>query len=184
MIIYLRSHPKRRAHGRVASSLRALQMGTHAEIDQLDRAILGDEYVVALDVAMHHVMLVQVLEREQRLPQDVSDHGLVEFEAHLDERLGQIGHRAVRAQLEHEPELVLFVVFLHEDAKEFGQIRMIGQVAQDEVLFFDLFDHLVYRLHDLDRCILARLQVTRLEHLAVRALADALQQFPLILRRL
>lgn len=60
---YLGCHPVRGADGGVAAAPGRGEVGADAEVDQLNITLVGEEEVVALDIPVHHFVLVQVHHR-------------------------------------------------------------------------------------------------------------------------
>lgn len=91
----------------VASAYGAVELGRDAEVDELDVGVVGEQHVLALDVAVNDLVGVQMRQTAQDLATYVRDPLLLE-EVVLG-RLHQVGDRARAAELHHQPQLVVLV---------------------------------------------------------------------------
>lgn len=87
--------------------------------------------------------------------------------------------------LHHEPQLVVLEASaaLQEDADELGQIGMLREIAQHQILLFNLLQIVGDRLQDLDGYRAAGVAIASAEHLPVGALADQVEQFEAVFGR-
>ena len=162
---------------RVASTDGAIELSGDAEVDELDVGVVGEEHILALDVAVDDLVGVQVGEAAQYFAANVGDPLLLEAAA-LG-RLDQVGDGAGAAELHHQPELVVVLArgsLLHKRAVVGGDVAVVRVLAQHVDLQLDLLLLLLAHLHDFDGGQLARLRVTALVHLAVGAVADHLDE--------
>ena len=150
---------------RVASA-RPGEEARKAEVAQLQDAVLREEQVLGLEVAVDDRVAVQVVDAADQLPHDAPH--LARLEA-LRVALERLEQRALDV-LEDEVELALAAEHLDE-----AHDVLVPQLLEDAHLAQRRLAHLlvlVALLELLDGHDLARLAVPRLEHDAVRALAD------------
>ena len=99
-------HEERRAHRGVSSAVKRTEIGADAEVDQLDVTVARDENIVTFDIAMNDVVRMEVMQSFERFTKDVGDERFVETLVGFEDRFGEIGDAAARAQFHHEPELI------------------------------------------------------------------------------
>lgn len=98
---HLRRHPVRRSNHCDALIVLRRDLGAESEVGELDLTVHAEKDVVAFDVAVYYLLLVQEFERLETLLRDggylsLSEHGLHD----------NIGHRTTIEVLHDDPELV------------------------------------------------------------------------------
>lgn len=109
----------------IASAYRAIQLRGDTKVNQFDLSIIGEQHVLALDVAMDDFVRMQIAETAQDFTAYVSDPFL--FQALTLCGFDQIGDGASAAILHDQPELIIFARrrFLNECTIVGGNVAMI-----------------------------------------------------------
>src|SRR3989454_1009478 len=142
-----------------------------AEIHHLEHAVVGDEEVVRLHVAVHHAGIVRGLKAMAGL-QEVAERG-----PELDRR----PHPVLQALADQELHADVPVSLVHADVVEADDVRVDELAGELQLLLESRHQHFrsLLDVEELERDVLLQLQIEGAEHGRHAALADLpLQAIP------